>query len=260
MSFERYKKDISKLVDEGELLALAMQLSEYPETAKQYRAETLAKIKMPIFRSTYQSWYSEAIVCIAQLLPDRVDDFTSYYKSPRVRKQIDYENYTISDYLQSVTITRGWDNEKVVTPSAALPKFRQQLNIVKALEKRFESSLFDIRALVQADLFENELDAAEELNKKGFQRGAGALAGVVLEGHLRTTCDQHKITVPKSAMLGKLNELLKQDNVIDVPTWRFIQHLTDLRNLCDHKMAKDPTKDQIEELIAGVRKTTKTVF
>ncbi len=116
------------------------------------------------------------------------------------------------------------------------------------------------RALVQADLFDNELDASEELNKKGFHRGAGALAGVVLEGHLRTTSEQHKITVPKGAMLGKLNELLKQNNVIDIATWRFIQHLTDLRNLCDHKLPTDPTRTQIEELIAGVRKITKTVF
>jgi hypothetical protein len=61
-------------------------------------------------------------------------------------------------------------------------------------------------------------------------------------------------------MLGKLNEMLKQSNAIDIPTWRFIQHLTDLRNLCDHKLSSDPTKIQIEELIAGVRKITKTVF
>jgi hypothetical protein len=61
-------------------------------------------------------------------------------------------------------------------------------------------------------------------------------------------------------MLGKLNELLKQNNVIDVATWRFIQHLTDLRNLCDHKLTSDPTKVQIEELVSGVRKIIKTVF
>ena len=44
--------------------------------------------------------------------------------------------------------------------------------------------MFDIRQLVQADLFDSELDAADELGKKKFTRAAGALAGVVLERHL----------------------------------------------------------------------------
>ena len=200
------------------------------------------------------------MVCISQLLPQRLEDFTSYYKPLRVRKDITYENYTISDYLKSLTITRGFDKEKVVGPDAAFSVFQQQLSIVEALERRFESSLFDIQALVQADLFDNELDAAEELNKKGFHRGGGAIAGVVLEGHLRTVSVHHKVSLPKTATLGKINEKLKQEDVIDVPTWRFSQHLIDLRNLCDHKLGKEPTKENIEELIAGVRKVTKTVF
>ena len=61
---------------------------------------------------------------------------------------------------------RGWEKEKVVGTDAAIPRFRQQLNIVSSVKKRFESSLFDIRQLVQADLFDSELDAAKELNKK----------------------------------------------------------------------------------------------
>jgi hypothetical protein len=54
---------------------------------------------------------------------------------------------------------------------------QQQLAILKAVKARFESSLFDIRQLVQSDLFDSELDAAKELAKHGFARAAGALAG-----------------------------------------------------------------------------------
>jgi hypothetical protein len=141
-----------------------------------------------------------------------------------------------------------------------LQPFDQQVKIVEALKQRFESSLFDIRALVQADLFDNELDAAAELNKKGFQRAAGAVAGVVLEEHLATVCVQHTVSTPKNATISKLNDLLKEKDVIDVPTWRFVQRLGDLRNLCDHKRTPDPTVDDIDELVAGVRKVTKTVY
>lgn len=258
MSFERYKQDIGRLVREGELLVTAIIVREFPDEARHYEKETLDKI--PEFRAAYQPWYSEALVVLSQLLPDRVNDFRSYYSPLRARKELTNENYAITDYLQGVSVTHTVTGAVLVSLQSAIPKVQQQVNIVKGLERRFDSSLFDIRALVQADLFDNELDAAAELNKNGFHRSAGALAGVVLEGHLRTTCDQHKITVPKGAMLGKLNELLKQSNAIDVPTWRFIQHLTDLRNLCDHKLSSDPTKIQIEELIAGVRKIAKTVF
>lgn len=63
-------------------------------------------------------------------------------------------------------------------PKAAVPKFRQQLAIVKAAQIRFESSLFEIRQLVQADLFGSEIDASRELLKHKFVRAAGAIAGV----------------------------------------------------------------------------------
>ena len=260
MSFERYKKDIEKLAVDGDRLYLAMIVEQLPDRKKKLNLSEEELKKLPRFRDKYQHWYSESVVCISQLLPERLEDFTSYYKPLKTRKDIGYANYTVSDYLKGLTVTQGWEKTKLAGPEAAIPAFEQQVNIVKSLKQRFESTLFDIRALVQADLFDNELDAAEELNKRGFLRGAGAVAGVVLEGHLRTVCKQHKITAPKSAMLGKLNDLLKEKSILDIPTWRFIQHLIDLRNLCDHEMAKEPTKENIEELVQGVRKVTKTVF
>jgi hypothetical protein len=99
---------------------------------------------------------------------------------------------------------------KVVGPDAAIPKFKQQVEIVKSMQQRFESSLFDIRAVVQADLYDSELEAAADLNKKGFFRAAGAIAGVVLEGHLHVVFSNHSLAVPKKATLGALIEGLKK--------------------------------------------------
>jgi hypothetical protein len=67
-----------------------------------------------------------------------------------------------------------------------------------------------------------------ELNDKGFQRAAGAMAGVVLEEHLATVCEQHNISTPKNATILKLNDVLKANDVADVPTWRFVQRLGDI--------------------------------
>jgi hypothetical protein len=115
--------------------------------------------------------------------------------------------------------------------------------------------------IVQADLFDNELEAAQELNRKGFGRGAGAVAGVVLERHLSRIVAKHDLKPRKGApTINDLNQLLKDSDVIDTATWRFVQHLGDLRNLCDHDKGRDPTKDQIGDLIAGVSKIVKTIL
>ena len=198
------------------------------------------------------------MAAIRQLLPDRLEDFVGYYQLSRTPKELNASSYRISDYLQGINVTRA--GQQIVGPNAAVNPLEQQVNIVKSLRQRFQSSLFDIRGLAQADLFDNELDAAEELNRKGFHRAAGAVAGVVLEGHLATVCVQHQIPKPKDPSISQLNDLLKKGEVLDIPIWRFIQHLGDLRNLCDHKKSVEPTKEQIQELIAGVRKIVKTVF
>lgn len=255
-NLERYKADLDSLLENGSLLLQGMIVQSGHLQKKQFSKEE--RDKLPDFRQNYQSWYSEALKCIMQLLPDRVEDFTRYYKPDKPRKDILHSNYTVSDYLQGVTITRMGD--VIVDPISAVTAFYQQVKMVEAIQKRFESSLFDIRTLVQADLFDDELDSADTLNHSGYGRGGGALAGVVLEGHLAAVCENHKVTPPRNSTISRLNDLLKDADVIDVPTWRFIQHLGDLRNLCDHKRSADPTMEQMRELIAGVRKITKTVF
>jgi hypothetical protein len=252
MNLDRYKKDLSSLSERGNKLLLSIMVN-----LKRPEVETLDKDErnnLPDFRLKFQPWYSEALACVTQLPPDRREDFEGYYKPDRTRRHITYANYTISDYLKGVSIEGDPIGQEAILP------FYQQLQILAAVAHRFESSLFDIRALVQADLFDNELDAADEINKKGFQRGAGAIAGVVLEEHLGEICSNHKLRLPTNSTISRLNDALKAAEVIDQPTWRSIQHLGDLRNLCDHKKGADPTSAQMQELIAGTRKVTKTVF
>lgn len=262
-NLKKYKKDLETLVEKGNLLLAAMAYDCGPEQiaeALRDNAEEYVK-SLPVFRNDYQSWYSEAKVLIKQLLPDRLSDFERHYEKPKPRKDITSDNYCIEDYLQGLSVTRGWQKEKVVGPDAAIPKFLQQLAILKSVASRFESSLFDIRQLVQADLFDSELEAARELIRHGFLRGAGAIAGVVLEKHLAQVADNHNIkTRKKNPTISDFNDLLKKDRVLDVPSWRQIQRLGDIRNLCDHNKDRDPTKEEVQELVDGVEKFAKTLF
>ncbi|MBI4292517.1 MAG: hypothetical protein HY661_13655 [Betaproteobacteria bacterium] len=256
--FDDLKKELATLVGSGDLLyyAMADDVGKLGETAKKQLKEH--KIELPNFDTGYETWYSEALRVVKQVLPDRIDDFVKQYKNEK-RKEIDFLTYSISDALLGLTTRRY--GEVVAEKASALPKFQVQLAILKSAQKRFDSALFDIQDVLQADIFDSELDAATSLTKNGFVRAGGAVAGVVLEKHLGHVCDQHGLKSKKShPTIADYYQMLKEANVIDTAKWRFIQHLGDIRNLCDHGKDREPTKDEVLEMIVGVEKMVKTVF
>lgn len=246
-NLDKYKKDLEDLIILGD--ALLEDLSK-----NKYKANS--------FFSNYQRWYSETCEVIKQLLPNRFAEFERLYSGEK-RKNITGYTYTIQDWLLGIRAPinkltgKKWFDD---FPAMAM-RFQNQLLILKSARSRFESSLFDIQQLVRADLFDSEVDIARELLKNGFSRAAGAVAGVVLEEHLKQVCSNHNVKVKKkNPHISDYNEALKGENVIDIPNWRFIQRLGDLRNLCVHKKDREPVKDEVDELIKGVAKITKTLF
>lgn len=84
---------------------------------------------------------------------------------------------------------------------------------------------------------------------------------MVIEKHLRHACDVHNVTVrKKNPSISDLSQLLRDANVTTMAQWRFIQYLADIRNTCDHAKERDPTKDEIADLVAGTKKVLKTIF
>ncbi len=253
---EELQSQLDRLIVDGELLRLAM-LRDLGKISQELRNKLREKdIKLPRFKSEYDVWYSIALRVVAQTIPDRLQDFIEQYKSEK-RKKIDYLTYTLSDYLLGLKTEGPFG--VIVDTSAGIPKMERQLAILKSAKAVFRTSLADLAEVIQANLFDSELEAATELGKCGFFRGAGAIAGVVLERHLSHVCDEHKLKSPKKrTSIGDLNQLLKDNGVIDTPKWRFVQHLADLRNLCDHKSEREPVGEDIQELVEGVGKVIKT--
>jgi hypothetical protein len=64
----------------------------------------------------------------------------------------------------------------------------------------------------------------------------------------------------KEPTISDFNDGLRSAGVIDTAQWRFVQHLGDLRNLCDHSKSAEPTSEQVHDLIGGVAKIMKTIF
>jgi hypothetical protein len=262
-NLERFKHDLSKLIDLGKEMNFDLNFRNYdePEKLNKEILEAAARLKGH-FEEKYQFWYTEALAVIKQLMPDRFLEFIQLYHGDGKRKQIDGSTYHIQDWLngqrspEKLYGATTFDDFGIISM-----RFNTQLKILESVEGRFASSLFDIVQLVRADLFDSELDAARELVKNGFLRGAGAIAGVVLEKHLAQVCANHSVPVPKKdPAISDFNDLLKKADVLDVTGWRKIQRLGDIRNLCDHNKHREPTEDEVIELIDGVDKLSKTLF
>lgn len=263
-NLDRYKEELGELIKLGSRMEGDLYYQHLTETGalKKKQAEKHKEIS-DTFAKEYQRFYTEAHAVIRQMAPARIDEFENLYKSDPRRKSIDQLTFSIQDWLNGIrpTVDPRTGKKYFQDLMVVMTRFSTQLQILKAVTSSFESSLFDIRQIVQADLFDTELASAEELTKKGFLRGAGAIAGVVLEKHLAQVADNHNvITRKKNPSISDFNDLLKQSSVVDVPVWRQIQRLADIRNLCDHNKAREPTKDEVTELVSGVEKITKTLF
>jgi len=99
-------------------------------------------------------------------------------------------------------------------------------------------------------LFESKV-----LFKTGYFPAAGAMAGVILEQHLKSLCE---IQTPPLKLRGNtidpLSETLKSAQVYDQTQHRHVQVMGDIRNRCSHSVGKPASKEEVWELIEDVRK------
>ncbi len=244
-NFEKMKTEITVLVEEGEKLC---------KSVLNYNNKNDESDPFAYFLREYEEWYTQAKNVVKVLSKERYDDFINLY-SDKKRKEISVVNYTISDALRLLS-----NVGKTYSPASAYMCLVRQCQILHACLKSFDSSIWDIQNVLQSDIFDTELDAANHLLQRGFLRAAGAICGVVLEKHLKFVCTNRGITINKKNLsISDYNDSLK-DEVYDTIEWRRLQRLGDIRNLCDHSKDREPTKDEVLELIAGTERTIKTIF
>ena len=258
-SFSEQIRQMNELVKEGRSLLESVEKAE--------GSATQSKSIDPTFSSGYLHWYYVSRSLVEQVAPDSAADFASHYDSFEPRTTINAYNYMIRDYLlgRHATLPRRHAGRGLTahgyTRRPVIARVRNQVAILEAAQSCFSSALYNLRQLLQADLFDSELEQARELNRQGFARGAGAIAGVVLERHLRQVCAKHSLSIQKAKpTLGDLGSHLKKANILDMPRWRLVQHLGDLRNQCCHDSGDKPNMNDVSDLISGVEKITKEVI
>jgi hypothetical protein len=242
---ERIRKEIELLSKEGSDL--------WVSATNMRRDGNNAVVDLLTFGAAYQIWYTRAIRVVGALAPDRLKEFVAYYEIDPKRKVVTGTTYRIQDYLAGLTPAKDRVTGKVPYDHRGVTQvaFFSQLAILRAVETRLDDILNDLESRIAAEVQDAGLAAARDLLKINA-RAAGALAGVVLEDHLQRVARTQGVKVAKKdPTISDLNDPLKAAEVYDQSTWRKIQYLGDIRNLCSHKKSIEPTLNQVQELLDG---------
>jgi hypothetical protein len=110
--------------------------------------------------------------------------------------------------------------------------FQKLRAVLEAAKEDYEGGyLNSLKLLVQAEVFDNELELANELLASGYIPAAAVTAGIVLEAGLREMC------VDKGLVIGNLNKMnadLAKAGVFNKLVQKQVTALADIRNNAAH--------------------------
>lgn len=109
--------------------------------------------------------------------------------------------------------------------------------------------LSSIKTLIQAEVFENQLEQSEELLKNGYILASAVITGVVLETSIREICSRENIIHGK---LDKMNSDLAKAGIYNKLQQKRITALADIRNSAAHGKENEFTKEDVGMMIRDV--------
>ena len=126
--------------------------------------------------------------------------------------------------------------------------------VIEAAQRDFEAGiLFDIRALITAEVLGDFIEQAEALLEARYHVPAASLAGAVLEDTLRKLCEKHSITIPATTKIDRLNAELAREGVYDKLVQKRITALADIRNNADHGHFDKFANSDVEDMVKWIR-------
>jgi hypothetical protein len=156
------------------------------------------------------------------------------------------ESHYVSEFKHSTHNINSDDNYEYVKNSLA---------ILKAAKDDCENGyIFNTRALIEAEVFDDFLERANELKKKGYYQAAAVITGCVLEDGLRKLCDRNSVTLPPKATIEPINVELAKAGVYNKLIQKKVTALADLRNKAAHGEWNEFNEKDVEDMIRDVRR------
>lgn len=144
------------------------------------------------------------------------------------------------------------DNEETGAFGTYLETLEKLRAVFLAAKEDYEGGyLLTTRALIQAEVFDSELDQARTLLESGYKSPAAVVAGVVLETALRELCDRQGIP---HAKLDQMNAELAKAGKYNKLQQKRITALADIRNSSAHGHSDGFTERDVADMIRDVER------
>lgn len=183
---------------------------------------------------------------------DKIVSELNWNAGMRINKHIAAYNFVDSELanqwgvscLQVIKTISGKESDYYIKFNALFSRFfsttnypaiKTALGIIKAIKFDYENGhLFDTRAEIEAEVFDDFLEQAEYLLKQGYFTASAVITGSVLEDGLRKLCAKNGITLSAKPKLDTMNADLAKAGVYNLLKQKQITALADLRNKAAH--------------------------
>jgi len=130
------------------------------------------------------------------------------------------------------------------------PNAQQAFGILLAAHDDIRAgALFEIKALITAEVFDDFLEQGKALLAAGYFAPAAVVIGAVLEDGLRKLCGKNKITLPEKPKLDSMNAALAKGNAYNVLTQKKVTALADIRNSAAHGKWDAFDKSDVDDML-----------
>lgn len=111
----------------------------------------------------------------------------------------------------------------------------QALGILTSAKEEFDLGLLNkIIHIVSVEFFDNVLDQARELLKKGYKDPSAILGRIIIENTLKDLCKRNNVQFNEGVGASKLNEILKDNNTFTLPQFKLCRTYIELGNNAAH--------------------------
>ncbi len=136
---------------------------------------------------------------------------------------------------------------------------RHGQGVLRAALDDFEQGyLFDIRRLIESEVFADILEQAKELMKSGYKGPAALVAGCVLEDGLRKLCTRHNLPLNSRPKLDLMNADLAKVGIYNKLTQKRITAIADIRNNAAHGKWDEFNTDDVTDMVEWISKFLET--
>lgn len=176
-------------------------------------------------------------------------------------------NQWFTSSLSLIAHTLGEDSEHYTAMKRLYVEFPKWLHVdqafgvlIAAKDDVENGALFNTKALITAEVFDDILEQGKVLLDAGYYAPAAVVIGCVLEDSLRKLCGTSGIVITDKTKLDTMNSELVKAGTYNKLTQKKITALADIRNSAAHGKWDEFDKNDVEDVLRWTRNFIENFF